>query len=449
MPVVTSGNTHAPTVMIGERAAELVADGARRPEPGDDPCLRSESSVRERPVCTSRSSSRRAGWSRRSTPNGPRTRCGAGGCPTPSSTTTARVRASARSAPTCGTRPLRRSRATGTRSRTSRSGSSSPATSAVPSLSVDYRIYQSRLLEVFEERGGKRRGRCGRASPTWDGSPERHDLLAVSTGRGGLIDLFPPIPDRSPFQQPARLLSAGLYRGIADAGEPRHVVLSLLGPLGEIINIPMESHDGIVEVVLFECVPGGDLETVALTPLRRRSEGARPARAGEAPYACAASLRAGRRGVVRARRSEQHPAGSDRPDRSRESYAKLDDGTYAIALGDAHVSMDPVVGLGANAASLSAFFLGEAIVEGGPFDEAFCQRVDERRLPGVMAHFDFTNFMLAPQPHLFQVIGAMTQSAELANEFTDNFTDPSRHLEYLATPEATAAYVAEFAPGER
>ena len=129
---------------------------------------------------------------------------------------------------------------------------------------------------------------------------------------------------------------------------------------------------------------------------------------------------------------------------ARASYATLDGTTYAIAVGDAHVQMDPVVGLGANAASLSAFVLGEAIAEGGPFDEAFCKRVDERRLPGVMAHFDFTNFMLAPQPHLFAVIGAMSQNPALANEFTDNFTDPGRHLEYLATPDATAAYIAEF-----
>ena len=34
MPAVTSGNTHAPTVMIGERAAELVIQtlGATRAE---------------------------------------------------------------------------------------------------------------------------------------------------------------------------------------------------------------------------------------------------------------------------------------------------------------------------------------------------------------------------------------------------------------------------------
>ena len=63
-----------------------------------------------------------------------------------------------------------------------------------------------------------------------------------------------------------------------------------------------------------------------------------------------------------------------------------------------------------------------------------------------MAHFDFTNFMLAPQPQLFDVIGAMSQNPALADEFTDNFTVPSRHLEYLSSPGATAAYLAAF-PG--
>ena len=311
-----------------------------------------------------------------------------------------------------------------------------------PSLSVDYRIYQASLLELFEERGGSVEvgavdtGDLGRLSG-------RHDLLVVSTGRGGLVDLFPPLPGRSPFQQPARVLSAGLYRGIGDSGDPHHVVLSLLGPLGEIINIPMQSHDGVVEVVLFECVPGGDLETVSLTPYaddpkahdrlvleKLRTYAPRVSeRIDEASF-----------GVVD---SSSILQGAVVPT-ARASYAKLDGGTYAIALGDAHVQMDPVVGLGANAASLSAFVLGEAIAEGGPFDEAFCTRVDERRLPGVMAHFDFTNFMLAPQPHLFHVIGAMSQSSELADEFTDNFTDPGRHLAYLASPEATTAYLSRF-----
>jgi 2-polyprenyl-6-methoxyphenol hydroxylase-like FAD-dependent oxidoreductase len=313
-----------------------------------------------------------------------------------------------------------------------------------PSLSVDYRLYQSALLELFEERGGTVEvgpvgvDDLGRLAA-------RHDLLVVSTGRGGLTDLFPPIPGRSPFQEPARLLSAGLYRGIADAGEPHHVVLSLLGPVGEIINIPMEAQDGTVEVVLFECVPGGDLEAVARTPY------------AEDP---AAHDR-----LVLEKLRTHAPRVFERVDLQSfgvvdptsilqgaivptafESYAQLDGGTFAIAVGDAHVQLDPVCGLGANAASISAFAVGEAIADGGPFDEAFCRRVDERRLPAVMAHFDFTNFMLAPEPHLFGVIGAMSQNPALADTFTDNFTDPARHLEYLAGPEETATFLATF-PG--
>jgi 2-polyprenyl-6-methoxyphenol hydroxylase-like FAD-dependent oxidoreductase len=311
-----------------------------------------------------------------------------------------------------------------------------------PSLSVDYRLYQARLLEIFEERGGA--VEVGAVGTSDLGRiAGRHDVVAVSTGRGGLAELFPPLEGRSPFSQPARNLSAGIYRGIADAGDPHHVVLSLLGPLGEIINIPMQTSEGVLEVVLFECVPGQELDPVALT-------------------AYADDPKAYERLVLQTLRRFA-PRVSERIDETsfgivdptsilqgsivptvRASYAELDGGTYAIALGDAHVSMDPVVGLGANAASISAFALGETIVEGGPFDEAFCRRADERRLPGVLAHFDFTNFMLAPEPQLFQVIGTMSQNPALANEFTDNFTDPAKHLEYLSSPEATAAYLARF-----
>jgi len=311
-----------------------------------------------------------------------------------------------------------------------------------PSLAVDYRLYQSKLLETFEERGGAVEvGAIGAAD--LERLSGRHDLLVVSTGRGDLAELFAPIAGRSPFTQPARILSAGLYRGIADTGDLHHVVLSLLGPLGEIINIPMWSRDGVVEVLLFECVPGGVLEVVARTPY------------ADDPKA--------HDGLVLDTIRTYAPRIAERVDEAnfglvdpssilqgaivptvRESFVRLGDGTYAIAAGDAHVVMDPVVGLGANAASLSAFALGEAIAEGGPFDEAFCRRVDEQRLPGVLAHFDFTSFMLAPQPQLIDVIGAMSQNAALSDDFTDNFTDPAKQVEHFASPESTAAYIASF-----
>jgi 2-polyprenyl-6-methoxyphenol hydroxylase-like FAD-dependent oxidoreductase len=313
-----------------------------------------------------------------------------------------------------------------------------------PSLAVDYRVYQAGLLELFEDRGG--RVVVGAVEPAdLDMVGARHDLVVVCTGRGGLSALFAPVPGRSPFTAPARVLSAGLYRGIADTGAPHHVVLSLLGPIGEIINIPMLTHEGIAEVLLFECVPGGDLEAVAQMPY------ADDPRAHDL--------------LVLEKIRQYAPRVAERVDEGafelvdptsilqgavvptvRESFTRLDDGTYAVAAGDAHVQLDPVVGLGANAASLSAFALGETILEGGPFDEAFCRRVDERRLPGVLAHFDFTNFMLRPEAQLFEVVGAMSQLSALADDFTESFTDPARHLAHLATPETAAAYVASFAP---
>jgi 2-polyprenyl-6-methoxyphenol hydroxylase-like FAD-dependent oxidoreductase len=316
-----------------------------------------------------------------------------------------------------------------------------PGYFAAPSLSVDYRLYQSGLLEEFENRGGGVEvGAVG--VDDLERLAERHDLIVVSTGRGGLTELF--ARTEQSLDGPRRLLSAGLYRGVADSGEPRHVVLSLLGPVGEIINIPMQSREGQVEVLLFECVPGGPLEPIARTPY-----------ADDPQAHDRLVLDALRQFAPRVLERIDEPSfgvvdptsilqGAVVPT-VRESYRELDGGTFAIAVGDTHVSMDPVVGLGANAASLSAFALGETILEGAPFDDAFCRRVDERRLPGVLAHYDFTNFMLAPQPHLGQIVGAMSRNRALADRFTDNFTDPARHLEYLASPEAAAAFVESLA----
>jgi 2-polyprenyl-6-methoxyphenol hydroxylase-like FAD-dependent oxidoreductase len=318
-----------------------------------------------------------------------------------------------------------------------------PGYFAEPSLSVDYRLYQPGLLQAFEERGGTVEiGAIDNAGLA--GLSGRHDLVVVSAGRAGLNELFPPVAGRSPFSAPARLLHAGLYTGIRDSGAPHHVVLSLLGPVGEIINIPMLTAQGMLEVLLFECIPGGPLEEVARTPWaddpqahdRLVLQKIREFSPHVAERVDEASF-----GVVDATSVLQ---GAIVPT-VRAGYTKLD-GAFAIAVGDAHVVVDPVVGLGANAASIGAFALGHTILEGGPFDEAFCQRVDERRLPDVLAHFDFTAAMLQPPPpHVLEVFGAMSQSRELADDFTENFTIPQRQLENLATPESAAAYLGRFA----
>jgi hypothetical protein len=54
---------------------------------------------------------------------------------------------------------------------------------------------------------------------------------------------------------------------------------------------------------------------------------------------------------------------------------------------------------------------------------------------------------LKPQPHLFEVIGAMSMNLEIANDFTQGFTEPARQWRNMASAEAAAAYVGTFAMG--
>ena len=319
-----------------------------------------------------------------------------------------------------------------------------PGDFSAPSLAVDYRLYQPRLLEDFEERGGTVSigavgiddlGRLGAA----------HDLIVVSTGRGGWSELFPSVPGRS-LDGPRRLLSAGLYAGIAYT-EPLGVTFAVSPGHGELIEIPLETFEGNMTTLLFEAVPGSDLEVLSAQPY------------GDDPAAyerlALDKLREHFPPVFE--RSDRASFGLTRPSSIlqgavtptvRQSCARLDDGTYAIAVGDAHVTVDPLVGQGANSASFSAWVLGESILEDGPFDEGFCRRVDERRLPFVLGVYDWTNFMTAPEPHLFALVGAMSQSRALVDDFTENFNYPDRQWEHLSSPEATAAYIAELtAPG--
>ena len=88
------------------------------------------------------------------------------------------------------------------------------------------------------------------------------------------------VPDRS-LDGPRRLLSAGLYTGVAYT-EPLGVTFAISPGHGEIIEIPIQTFEGNATTLLFECIPGGDLEVLASTPYARRSRGVRAPRARQA-----------------------------------------------------------------------------------------------------------------------------------------------------------------------
>jgi len=317
-----------------------------------------------------------------------------------------------------------------------------PGAFSAPSRAIDYRVYLPRLLADFEERGGDFRSGQQVGPEEIARLSEQHDLVVAATGKGGTSAMFPVIAAKSPYSRPQRRLSAGLYHGIAPPA-PKGVTMSIAPPHGELLEIPTFSADGHVTVLLFENVPGGDTEVLA------------DAKYDEDPAAferlVLEKLRAhhpqvyervdaGRFGLTR---PEDLLQGAVTPV-LREDYAVLPNGKVVIALGDAHSVVDPVVGQGANSASYSAWELGAVIAEDPNFDERFAQKVAARRANRVRAISDWTNLMigLPPAPHLLQLLGAMSQNPAVADEFTDNFNQPERQWDILATPARTGAFLA-------
>jgi hypothetical protein len=307
---------------------------------------------------------------------------------------------------------------------------------------VDMRLYQPALLEAFAERGGE-----VVIGPLQAGDlpalAANHDLLAVASGRASLTELFPRIPERSPFAEPLRLVCTGLYRGIAYP-DPLGMSLTIVPGHGEVFQAPFLSAAGRVSAVLFEAIPGRGLQPI----VERRYDD---------------DPRAFER-LVLALLREYAPAIYERVDERefgltgpldvlqgaitptvRRGYAALEHGgraTHAVAIGDVHVLNDPVMGQGANAASHAAWVLGEAILEGGPFDEPFCRRVEDRIWEYASAVTAWTNAaMLPPPPHAQAIFGAAAQCQGIADEIAENFNDPPRAWANVGSPAGAAAFL--------
>jgi 2-polyprenyl-6-methoxyphenol hydroxylase-like FAD-dependent oxidoreductase len=317
-----------------------------------------------------------------------------------------------------------------------------PGAFGAPSRAIDYRVYLPRLLADFTDRGGDFQAGLHVSPEEIVRLSERHDLVVIATGKGGTSAMFPVIPGKSPYSRPQRRLCAGLYYGIAPS-EPKGVTLSIAPPHGELLEIPTFSASGHVTVLLFENVPGGDTEVLA------------DAKYDEDPAAferlVLEKLRVHHPEVFERVNSARF--GLTRPEDLlqgavtpvlREDYAVLPNGRIVMALGDAHSVVDPVVGQGANSASYSAWELGAVIAEDPNFDERFAQKVAARRANRVRAISDWTNLMigLPPAPHLLQLLGAMSVNPAVADEFTDNFNQPERQWDILATPQRTSAFLA-------
>jgi 2-polyprenyl-6-methoxyphenol hydroxylase-like FAD-dependent oxidoreductase len=131
----------------------------------------------------------------------------------------------------------------------------------------------------------------------------------------------------------------------------------------------------------------------------------------------------------------------------RHGHIRLDNGKTALLLGDAHATVDPVLGQGGNMASYAAHVVGQEIAGTDAFDEEFFAAVDARRANRVLGATRWTNFMLSALntlPDAFtQFLGAVAQNRGLADKFTDNFNYPESQWDLFSNPDAVGPWIAE------
>jgi|SRR5581483_3882476 len=295
---------------------------------------------------------------------------------------------------------------------------------------TDFRLYLPALLEHYEARGG--RVVVGATDPAGlEALARRHELVVVAAGRDGFGGVFPRHPGRSPHTGPARHVTAGLYRGIAGP-EPAGPDITLVPGVGEIFLLRFHSFDGPAVALSVEAVPGG--------PLDRLSDLAYEADPAAFESALLALLE--RFAPALARRVDRAAFGLTRPldllqgrltPVVRQAVAPLAGGRAAIAIGDAWILNDPIAAQGANLGSRCAFLLGDAVLAGGPYDEAFCRRVESRLWAAALAPTTLSNALLEPPSEA--AVAALVEAAQdqaRADRFAAGFADPEDMLTLLA-----------------
>jgi 2-polyprenyl-6-methoxyphenol hydroxylase-like FAD-dependent oxidoreductase len=308
-----------------------------------------------------------------------------------------------------------------------------------PSRAIDHRVYLPRLMADFESRGGAVEIRPAGASDLAT-LAQRFDLLVVASGRGALAEAFARVPGLSPHDGPQRQLLAGLFSGVRRT-DPVGATLSVSPGHGELIDIPILTFGGMASALLFENIPGGDLEELA----RWRHD--------ENPTGFISR--------ILAKLERHHPHIYDRVETGafdlcapndilqgdvtpvvRRPWLDLGGDKFATAAGDVHCTVDPLLGQGANVASHSAFVLAEEIVKDTALDARFCERVEWRRQERVLAASRWTNMMLGPPPAaMMDLTVEMSRNPLLCNEFTNNFNYPERQWDRLATARRIAAWI--------
>ncbi len=303
--------------------------------------------------------------------------------------------------------------------------------------SIDQRVKFPKFMEEFTARGGELVFEDAGVAEL-EKYTQNSDLVIVAAGKGEIAQLFTRDAERSTYDAPQRALALTYVQGLKPREEYSAVSFNLIPGVGEYFVFPALTTSGPCEIMVFEGVPGGPMDTwKGLSPeehLENSKNILNTFLPWEAERATDVEL-TDPNGVLQGRFAPtvRHP------------IATLPSGRQVLGLADVVVLNDPITGQGSNNASkCAASYLASIIAhDGQAFDAPFMQATFERYWDYAQHVAHWTNALLAPPPpHVLELLGAANTEPDIAHRFANGFNHPPEFQNWFMYPDKAADYLA-------
>lgn len=307
-----------------------------------------------------------------------------------------------------------------------------------PWQGVDQRLKISTWMQEFRRRGGELV--IQKMTPLdLDECVQNYDLVVVSVGKGSLSSLFERDAQKSHHDKPKRHLGTGIYTGLkGDKIDFRTLIATNIFGVGEILVLPFYNKDKTpVYVVSIGAYPGGVMDR--FLGVERGQEFA------EISKKIIQELTPWNYEIVENMELTDEKdwlCGAITPT-VRHAIANLPSGATVMGIADTVILHDPIAGQGGNNAIKMAHLVTQRIIEHGklPFDELWMQSVFAEFWEYAQYANAFADSMLAPSPHLQDIMGAMAQNPEIARDFLQGYNHPPSLHPWFFDPEAAKKYL--------
>ncbi len=306
-----------------------------------------------------------------------------------------------------------------------------------PAQAVDQRIKMPAWMELFAERGGKLVIEDVGVAEL-ERLASEHDLVILAAGKGEIVKLFERDATRSPFDKPMRSLTMLYVAGMTPHADYSRVGFNLIPGVGEYFCLPSLTTSGPCEIMLFEGIPGGPLDSFrdARQPQDILDQG-RKLLETFLPWE-----------AERARHAELTDANGTVAGRLAPTVRKpvmtLPSGKLVFGLGDALAVNDPITGQGANNAAKAAKVYLDAILAHGEqaYTQAWMEQTFEHFWQYGQHVVNWTNSLLTPPPpHILNLLGAAGQCAPIASAIVNGFDHPPGFFPWWSDPAACEIFI--------